>query len=1065
MFIRLSLIVFFVFASQVLPGQDSVRERLVQAEKLSEEGAFEKAALIFKEIADYWKEQKQPDSIFFYQYREASQYSNAYQFERAARQLDELIPKIEIQNRRPDFLGRVYYRAGSNYVYLNEFEKALQLLDQCLVFEKARPVPDTLYIAKATEWKGLSYSYLGNLDKARDLIEEALDVRMDVLLEDASEIGYNYNSLGLVYMELNALEKADTAFSEAFRILSKHLPPNHAHLSSIRSNISTIKSTQGDFHIAKSLLEESIAAHLSEQRLYPLMDDYFNLGALFLSLDDSEHALPYINKALTLADSILPYPHFTRTNIRDGLAGICYSEAKFEQADSIFRQSLNEKKLLFEPTHPEIGRTYYALGLIAKETGQAEDAKDYYTRSFSIRRQALGEDHPATADALYGLAELDWLEDKRELALQNFRVCLGIYEQNLGKVNQSFIQTALRMAEFFEKMEELDSVEVYLRKSWSGVLGENITDEDWDDLDKLEIQFVDSYTLNLIEFHLRFLNRKAFFSEEDLLNGRQILVLMDQLLNKMLPLVEFENTNRNQVFGIQQIYRQGALLIKKGLGPNKNSGELQDLLLYCLAQSRAITIRSAVQNREALQFANVPEEVVEKDRRLREQMRFLKARSTEAENVAQRYFESLEQWRNYQQELQSSYPEWFKLRYDRSFPQQSQITQQLGKEHTSLLVYFDLDTSLLALTLNEHSFKNYLLPVPTSWPDSVETYQKLIARQASPSRLASLGHYLYQILWAPLQDDLKETVSIVPDGALFYLNFETLLSDFPQNTDYQLWPWLIRDHTIFYRNQLPQVLEKRNRGVDNILAIAPAFTREVKNEYLQNLPIGQAPDSLFLSWLRTPWSVEFAQQIGREGTALIAEQAGKQAFLELAPEAGILHLGTHAVIQDVDPLLSYFALYPQATAPDDGYLYAYELYNLPLKAQLSVLTACQTGLGQYQKGEGVLSLAHAFQYAGCPSVVYSLWSIDDQQSNRLMEDFYFNMKEGASFAQALRQAKLTYLEQHSGELSSPYYWGGMVLIGESSSLEPSSSFLSKYWWSALGLMALGLFVWLFFRKK
>lgn len=1065
MYIRWAIFLLSVCCCSNLSGQKDKQAKLAEAQQLSRTGSYEQAAVLFKEIADYWQTQGQQDSTFFYLYREASHYGNAYQFEKAEKLLIDLIHRAEGQTILPDFMGRVYYRLGSNFVFLNNFESAFEYLNKCLDFEKGRPQPDSLYIAKAIEWKGLTFKYTGDLEKARVLVEEALVLRKKVLGKRASEVGYNLNSLALIFSELNQLEKADSLYTEALQILSEHLPASHAHLSSIRSNISTIKSTQGDFHGAKSLLEESITAHLAEKRFYPLMDDYFNLGTLYLSLDDSEHALPYINRALELVDSLLPSPHYTRSNMLDGLGGIYYSDGKYRQADSIFRLSLNEKSQLFEPGHPEIGRSYYSLGLIAKETGQLDLSKEYYLKSLASRSQVLGPEHPATADVVYGLAELEWSAGRHEAAVRKFRSCLNIYEKNLGINNQSFIQTALRTAVLFHETHQPDSVEWYLQRSWEGVLEPPSGEWTWSALSENPIQFIDSYVFYLIAFHLQYLYDQDEFSEKALHQSRQLLSLMDQLLQKMLPIVEFENKNRQQVHSIQQIYRLGAALMEKGTSIHPGDPELQNLMLYCLDQSRSITIRSALQNRQALSFAAVPEEVIEEDRQLRERMRFLKARMGEHDELEERYFDCLEDWRTFQQDLQSTYPDWFQLRYDRTSPTKEEVVARLEEDNRTLLIYFDLDTSLLALLVDGHSFQQYVLPVQRSWADSVLTYQHLIETRAAPQRIASLGYFLYQSLWEPLKQNLKEKVVIVPDGPLFYLNFESLLSDLPQNNTYSDWPWLIKDHVIHYSNQLPVASSEERASFDNILAVAPAFKNDLKQNYLADLPAGESPDSLFLSWLRTPWSADFARQIGTHGKALIGSDATKSSFLEYASKAGILHLGTHAMLKDEDPLLSFFALSPDPRSTESSYLYAYELYNLPLQAKLSVLTACQTGLGEYRRGEGVLSLAHAFQYAGCPSVVYSLWSIDDQQSNLLMTSFYDNMDNGIPFSEALRQAKLDYLQDQSGVLASPFYWAGLVLIGENDRFDPPSSVFENYWWLGLVILALGLLSVYFFRKK
>jgi len=401
-------LLFFTFFSCHLYAQTNIKRILAEADQLANEGNFEAAAERYQILANYWEKNSQTDSSHFYRYREATQYSLAYAFGKATQLLQQVIDVLEKKEQPPTYLGRVYYQHGSNYVYVNEFEKALYYLDKCLIFENNRPRPDSLYLAKATEWKGLTYSYLGELEKARQLIEEALQIRQQVLAEDAKEIGYNLNSLGLIYYELNLLERADSAYSGALRVLGKHLPPDHTHLSSILSNVSNIKSSLGEFGQARQLLEQAIASNKASGRFYPLLNDYFNLGALWLSLDDYEHALPYMSRALALADSILPRPHYERANVLDGLGGLYYLKNDIKKADSLFRLALEEKLQLLDPQHPEIGRSWYSLGLMAKHMGDPVAASTYFHRSYDLRKKSLGIHDPSTADALNVLGELDW---------------------------------------------------------------------------------------------------------------------------------------------------------------------------------------------------------------------------------------------------------------------------------------------------------------------------------------------------------------------------------------------------------------------------------------------------------------------------------------------------------------------------------------------------------------------------------------------------------------------------------------------------------------------------------
>lgn len=123
------------------------------------------------------------------------------------------------------------------------------------------------------------------------------------------------------------------------------------------------------------------------------------------------------------------------------------------------------------------------------------------------------------------------------------------------------------------------------------------------------------------------------------------------------------------------------------------------------------------------------------------------------------------------------------------------------------------------------------------------------------------------------------------------------------------------------------------------------------------------------------------------GNTYYNKNATEETFKKQAPKAGIIHLATHAIVDDENPMYSKLALAPDTTTQEDGFLNTYELYNMQLDANMVVLSACNTGYGKLIRGEGIMSLARGFIYAGCPSIVMSLWPVDDQSTSTIMKDF------------------------------------------------------------------------------
>jgi CHAT domain-containing protein len=138
----------------------------------------------------------------------------------------------------------------------------------------------------------------------------------------------------------------------------------------------------------------------------------------------------------------------------------------------------------------------------------------------------------------------------------------------------------------------------------------------------------------------------------------------------------------------------------------------------------------------------------------------------------------------------------------------------------------------------------------------------------------------------------------------------------------------------------------------------------------------------------------------------------------------LIHLATHADLDEEDPLGSALLLHPEGS--DSGRLEVQEIFGLDLHASLVILSACDTSLGKLTRGDELIGLTRAFIYAGTPSVISTLWRVEDRASYELMRVFYRNLRAGQSKGDALRQAQLVTLQEYP----HPYYWAAYQLVGE-----------------------------------
>ncbi|RLD57973.1 MAG: hypothetical protein DRJ05_08830, partial [Bacteroidetes bacterium] len=325
---------------------------------------------------------------------------------------------------------------------------------------------------------------------------------------------------------------------------------------------------------------------------------------------------------------------------------------------------------------------------------------------------------------------------------------------------------------------------------------------------------------------------------------------------------------------------------------------------------------------------------------------------------------------------------------------------------------------------------------------------------------------LYNSLWKPFEELINtEHVIIIPDRELFNLSFDILTPIQIKSFSELANNGLLARHSISYNYSL-LLINRKGKSVtfnENFIAFVPEFNDKMKEDYKFSISDSVSIDKTYLTLLPQPFSLNLAKSSTElfDGTSFLNENSTKQIFKDNAKEHKIIHIGTHAESNNLSPELSrmVFAKPARKTDTDEGnYLFVYEIYNYNLSSNLAILTACETGKPTYKPGEGMISLAHAFNYAGSESILTSLWKIDEKSSAKIVELFYHHLSDGLPKDNALQQAKLEYLISAEGRTLSPRYWAGLILIGDASPISISTSDASWFWWiGALGFIGLGFY--------
>ncbi|GGG36765.1 hypothetical protein GCM10011344_41980 [Dokdonia pacifica] len=312
--------------------------------------------------------------------------------------------------------------------------------------------------------------------------------------------------------------------------------------------------------------------------------------------------------------------------------------------------------------------------------------------------------------------------------------------------------------------------------------------------------------------------------------------------------------------------------------------------------------------------------------------------------------------------------------------------------------------------------------------------------QEDITRYTQLSNSIYKKLFPTeeVRSQIKNKKLIIsPDSYLSFLPFEAL-STSADKTSY-----LIQNTEIRYVYS--------NSFIRNI-------HREVtpqKHTYLGIAPV-QFQDTQLTS---LDYSLQEINSIDAyyPGDKLLQEKGTKQAFLDALNQHTIIHLATHADISDTtSPWIAF----------QDEKITLEELYLTENNAALVFLSGCNTTLGDHKAGEGVMSLARGFFYSGAQSVISTLWSIDDKSTAYITDQFYKNLNNGLTTSEALHHSKKSYLQQHSGSETSPYYWASPILLGKDNTLLIENTTLDYWILISCSLLVMGvIFIYTLSRKR
>jgi len=887
-------------------------------------------------------------------------------------------------------------KTGNNICKKNKdefsLEKALQTIREGMVKDSAELA--CIHHQVALRYY-INYDYLLSLKHNK----EALKIREQI---NDGFLWKTHHNIALIYDELEEYKKAIQHNQKAYSLPGAKTPKDSI---SILRFLSMEYAEIGD--IEEALQYGNIATKVEASDV-KIAQAFHSLGSILAQTNDSIYlklALQHLNKALSLIKNnqnfdLLAIPYY-------GNIGVAYHNLNEEEQalknyykalDLVASQdSLYRSSILNNIGYVLITQKKYDLAL--EKINEALRLKQtYFKKDTHHFRYAFNYENIADCN----------------VKMKKYKTALHNYQTAINNLTNSF-----RSADIFQNPVLTDNLYVYSNLGLIRVLDA-----------KAKTAFA-LYQKNKDESYLQ-------------LAHQTYQTLLD-FHNKLQQEISTENSRLFQAKNLLP-YLENALKVVYALQNNESS--TAESAFRLMEKNKATVLLQSINESQALQYANLPNAIVEQEGELKTAISFYKKQLNDAKvlekideiaRIEKLLFEEENKYNRLITDLESNFPNYYQLKYQQNEIRLIDVQNYLNK-HTALLEYFVGDHSIYVLLIHKDNSKLYQFPKPKNWNDLINNLRRSLIHidaiqqkeQTAYDVFTQGAHSLYNILLKPVLDELNPAIKhlqIIPDAALNYVPFDVLLTELPDRDaiNYADLAYLIKNQTISYAYSATLLLESnvtnyKEKALGVYAGFAPVYRSKNDNPsppvVLRNNPYVDLPNA------RT--SVEQITKL-ISGDDFLANEATKQQFINKASQYKILHLAMHGFLNDENPLYSNL-VFTKTSDSADHLLHAADLYNVELNADLVVLSACNTGTGKLQKGEGVMSLSRAFTYAGSNSLVMSLWEVPDKSTSIIMQNFFTTLKKGYPKDKALQAAKLDFVTNHPMR-AHPLYWAGFVPSG------------------------------------
>jgi CHAT domain-containing protein len=1017
--------------------------------------------------------------------------------------------------KRYDSLADLIQFVGS--FTLNNGDKKLSVKKAEALTEEIRKTNDPHAIKIAFVEMSWIYEDMGENQKSYNIVSEAIPYVKRITTPKNTDHASIHYSLGYSITRIGNYPQAKKHYLESLRLLKKSEDEDYVFYNQIYTSLGGLMWQEAKLDSAQYYFSESLKM-LQKTDQDDIMNKYYRPALVKSNLVIIYNALGKNTEAIKTSYEVIDaYQEYIKRSTDEGrikrvkghiastldnLASFYNTLGEYERTEAIMQYAYKQKKKIYEPNDINIIISLIVIAEAKVNSRDFEGASKYINEALELLKSSSGAELYWDAAATSTRASIYELTGDIENAKKYYEISDKIYEKSLnGAVNRDVLSHIIDRSSFFAKNNEPEKAITLAKDTYLSVREGDL---------KYSLQdYYQTVNLARVYYVLKMYNEAVFYSQEaidfNIINDAEKETAADSILTQYRkPQAIFINTaskyyqatRKDEVFlkellskieeGISILEQRRKVVtthedVTTLITENEelfNFAKKLRLKLYELTKDEAYLeqlislhesgiynkIRSRLNLRDNVAFKNVPNEILETETKLKSN---LVNALDETEAKIENYINASEAWEVFVKMLQKEYPKYYKMRYA-SIEESLDGLQKMIPENTTIVRYLFIDEELHVFIVT-NSFKKIVKLDDASVKDHIEKLNKV---SYDVAEIAPVLFNLYNVLWKPFQKDItSKKVIIIPDRELFNLSFEMItpkpLKSFKEFTTNSL----LAKHDISYNYSL-LLFKDKGKVIDykeDFVAFAPGFTSKMKEDYKVGIKDSVSLDKTYLTLLPQPNSEDLVKRYSKvfKGSFYINENASKEVFKNKAPEHKIIHIGTHAENNNISPELSRLIFAKNSNGTDsynENSLYTYEIYNINLSSNLAILTACETGKPTHQPGEGMISLAHAFNYAGSESILTSLWQIDEESSTEIIKYFYDNISEGLEKDEALRKAKLKYLSSAEGRTAAPQYWAGLVLIGDTTPIDVNSG-LSLWWWIFGSLIILGFTFLFLIRRK